>query len=270
MRYWLTIFLFLSGCAIAAGPKPDIIYSYHNDPPFYLPNQSTDLSRAFVGSLNTYLKANKINRQFSLQNIERPALNKIVASGQPYLILWANRLWFTRLDSEVKSSWSIFWDADIWVSSKESPFKYETPNDLLGKTIGVRKGFYYKGVTPLIRQAKVKAIEGKSYNDSLGRLERKEVDVFVMSRSSLMFWLANGFDVRSIFIAQSPHDTFTRNLLYSPHYHSFASTLEGFLSDLVKDELWQSRLRFWGVDRLTTPIELELEELIHYPIEKSP
>ncbi len=268
MRYWLIICLLFSSAMRAAEPLPDIIYSYHNDPPFHLPNQSSDLSRAFIESFNGYLRANNVERQFTLVNIDRPSLNNIVKSGKPYLILWANQLWFKKHDAQVKTSWPIFWDADVWVSQKQKPIAYEAPDDLLGKTIGVRKGFYYKGITPLIAEGKIKVMEGESYQAGLDRLMGDQVGAFVMSRSSLLYWFSTDFDATSVFIAQSPHDAFTRNLLYSRHYLPLVLTLEKFLVALGENDQWQRKLKFWGVDSLPTPIELELEELIQYPVEK--
>ncbi|GAA0370698.1 hypothetical protein GCM10009092_38760 [Bowmanella denitrificans] len=73
------------------------IYTYHSDPPFYLPDQPSDLSRAWVDRFNLSQEQIKLR----LLHIERAALNQLIEQGKPYLMMvipvmcWAvhSRLW---------------------------------------------------------------------------------------------------------------------------------------------------------------------------------
>ncbi len=85
-----------------------------------------------------------------------------------------------------------------------------------------------------------------------------------MSRSSLFYWFANG----PIHVAQSPHDAFTRHILYSSHYLHYAKELNDVNEQLNNDTVWDKRLKFWGIKKDADPFELELEELINYPVHK--
>ena len=250
----------------ALGKTAIPVYAYHSDPPFHLPHISIDLSRALVDSLNRYNRQHDIEQHYRLVLIERPELNTLVESGQPYIIIWANKLWFQRLDPDVRSSKAVFWDADVWISLPPNPVRFTVPKDLIGKRIGGRKGYFYKGVTPLIGAGDIEALDSLSDNANLTLLNEGKVDAFVMSRSSLLYWFANGFDAKQVFVAQSPHDAFTRHMLFSQHYDVLATQIDAFLNFIETDTRWQSKLKFWGVDSLTSPFELELDELIQYPV----
>ena len=76
------------------------IYSYHSDPPFRLNNQTTDLSRAWVQQFNKLHDDVKLNLVF----ISRPELNKRLEAKQPYLILWANPIWFASTNLRMSST----------------------------------------------------------------------------------------------------------------------------------------------------------------------
>jgi len=262
LRY--LVLVLISSSALGEAPIP--IYSYHTDPPFHLPHISSDLSRALVDNLNEYNRKHEIDKHYKLVVIERPKLNSLVESGEPYIIIWANKLWFQRRDPDVRSSKVVFWDADVWISHPRKPVRFTLPKDLIGKRIGGRKGYFYKGVTPLIRSGEIEALESLSDNANLKLLEESKVDAFVMSRSSLLYWFANGFNAQQVFVAQSPHDAFTRHILFSRHYDAQAQSIDEFLNYMETDRRWQNKLKFWGVDSLTSPFELELDELIQYPV----
>ena len=268
MKPWLLIVFLLVSARVVADSSSITIYSYHTDPPFHLPQISTDLTRLFVDHLNAfYLDQNK-QTSFKLQRIKRPELNTLVEAGEPYLILWANPNWFKRRDAGVRASSTIFYDADVWISLASKPVQYIEPKDLIGHTFGGRSGYFYKGVADLISNKQTTQISSASDRDNYRLLETGKIDLYVMSRSSLLYWFANGFDTNKVYVAQSPHDAYTRHLLYSKHYDDLKADIEAFLEEIKTNKTWLNKIHFWGVDTLTTPFELELDELINYPLKE--
>ena len=264
----LIAFTLLAPLNIHANGSPINLYSYHTDAPFHLPDSTSDLTRAFVNLLNQHFSKSGQPIVFNLVTIERNDLNQIVESGQPYLILWANELWFSKRDSKIRASQPIFYDADVWISSAEKPIDYKQPQDLIAHTMGGRRGYFYKGLNSLVEEGKTVRIDNNSDQDNLRALQNGEIDIFVMSRSSLLYWVAKGFQTESVYVAQSPHDAFTRHILYSHHHSSLSSEINDFIAANRQNSRWEELLKFWGVDNLTTPIELELDELINYPVKK--
>lgn len=239
------------------------VYSYHSDPPFQLPGQTKDLSQSWIDELNKYSE----DITFELIRIERPKLNQIVESGQAYLILWANAAWFKRLDPKVKASDIIFWDADIWVSKAASPVFIREPIDLVGKKVGARKGFYYKGISPLMKKGEITRINNLNDKANYQALLDNKLDAYVMSRSSFMYWVAHGLKTDDLYVAQSPHDAFTRHLLYSQNYSHLKTKFNDFIKHIRTNREWQEKLVFWGVEKLVNPFELELDELINFQVQ---
>ena len=252
--------LFLCLAPFGVQAKTIQLYSYHIDPPFQLKNQTTDLSRSLVEKLNQWQQ----DRVFELLVLSRTEINKIISSGKPYLLLWANPLWFRSKDPNVQASKNIFWDADIWVSNRTHPVDYALPKDLIGKHIGARKGYYYKGITPLIKEGKIKASLVSNDAKNYQQLVSKKVEAFVMSRSSYLYWKASEIDVTGFNTSLSPHDAYKRHILVSQHYETLLPMLNQFIEQLKNNADWNSRLKKWGVQSLVEPIELDLDELMDY------
>lgn len=233
------------------------IYTYHTDPPFLLTNQKTDLSRAWVNHFNDRHKEVNLN----LITIERPKLNKLIEAHKPYMILWANPIWFKSRDSGVLASDPIFWDSDIWISRNTDKVAYSSPEDLIGLTIGGRKGYYYKGVNPLVDEGKINRIDQNRDYANYEMLLKGSVKAFVMSRSSFLYWQSTGVKTHQLYTAMSAHDAFTRHVLVSQQRRHLLPILNNFIKAMKDDPEWQNRLKGWGVDGLVNPYDIELDEL---------
>jgi|GEM_PF-2653059 len=241
------------------------IYSYHTDAPFYLPNQSSDLSRAWVQSFNRL----NSDTQLELIQIPRPKLNALVKSGKPYLILWANALWFKSKDKNIRTTDVMFWDADIWLSNKNDQVNYESPKDLIGLTIGGRTGYYYKGVNELVAQEKITRIDQSTDIKNAESLIAKKIKAFVMSRSSYLYWQTTDMDIQPFYTAISAHDAFTRHVLVSSDNQHLIALINKTIKTLKLDSDWQAKLIKWGVTDLVNPFDLELNELQGVDLDRS-
>lgn len=236
------------------------VYSYHIDPPFYLEGQSVDLTRVFVAKLNKW----QDKHTFKLVVIDRPTLNQKLIDDEPYLILWANPIWFKSKDKKVSATTNIFWDADIWISHRDKPIKYSEATDLLGKHIGGRNGYFYKGVTPLVRSGKISATLQDNDDENYTQLMQGEIDAFVMSRSSYLYWKATNKDTSKLVVSLSPHDAYKRHLLVSKSNQDLTPLLNDFIVSLKNNSKWTRHMKEWGVGTLVDPIELDLDELMDY------
>lgn len=251
---WLTLGLYVTATPLQA--ETFTVYSYHSDPPYYLPNQPIDLSRAWVSRFNVQHK----DVQLRLKTITRPELNTLVKAKQRYLILWGNPLWFRSRDPDVLSSEPIFWDADIWVSQRDNPVEYRQPRDLIGHTFGGRRGYFYKGTQALINTERMRRVDQDTDYENYQALMDGDISTFVMSRSSLLYWTSMGIETKPLYIALAPHDAYTRHLLLSAYYQPLLPAVNQFIRSLKQDDNWQQRLKLWGVENLTSPVDVKLLE----------
>ncbi|WP_168171531.1 transporter substrate-binding domain-containing protein [Lacimicrobium sp. SS2-24] len=249
--------LLLGSCAVDTRPVV-ILYTYHSDPPFYLPGENNDLSREWVRRFNQWQQRIKLE----LVHIERSALNRIVDNGAPYIILWANPLWFDFRDNALRASAPIFWDADIVVSHPNHPVEYHTPSDLTGLRLGTRDGFFYKGLNPLIDSEQLTRIDTEQDSDNYVRLHQGDIDAFIMTRASLLYWRTHQPQLNELSVAAMPHDAYSRHVLVSEGYRRWLPLFNAFISDCAASSQWQSQLHYWGVEELLNPFELELDELM--------
>lgn len=264
-RYLVFFVFLLCGCQVSQTVSPQVvIYTYHSDPPFFLPDQPTDLSRAWVDRFNQW--QSKI--QLRVEHIERGVLNQRIEEGNPYLILWANPLFFISWDPMLLSSDTIFWDADILVSRKQQPIDYHRPPDLIGYRLGGRRGFYYKGLNELSDEGKLTRIDADNDNQNYERLLRQEVDLFIMQRSAWYYWRSNGLDETLLYVASEPHDGYSRHVLASAEYAELLRLINEFIAVSRQDAMWRAQLMKWGVEGLMNPFELELEELLDADVDK--
>lgn len=233
------------------------MYSYHSDPPYLLADKPSDLSRAWVAQFNQ----KHPNVQLKLVTIGRPELNALIEKGQPYMILWANPIWFKSRDKQVKASDPIFWDADIWISQQRAKVPYTLPEDLEGLTIGGRKGYFYKGVNKLVSAGRINRIDQLNDFANYEMLMKGNINAFVMSRSSYLYWQTTGVDTKPLYTAMSAHDAFTRHVLVSQNRRHLLPILNGFIQTMKADRDWQKQLHYWGVADLVNPFDIELDEL---------
>ncbi|GAB3035007.1 substrate-binding periplasmic protein [Bowmanella dokdonensis] len=258
------VVLILQIACTPAEPRVYAVYSYHSDPPFTLPGEPTDLSRAWVERFNHWQE----DIQLELVHIERADLNALVESGEPYLILWANPLWFSFRDPDVQASHRIFWDADIIVSLRSRPVRYTEPADLTGLHIGARQGHFYRDINKLAEQKLLNREDADRDYANYQKLLGGELDAYIMVRSSLLYWKEHGVDTSELFVAQTPHDTYSRHILLSQGRAELMPLLNAFIDHNADDPKWLAQLEYWGVTRLLDPFELELDELMELDADK--
>ncbi|NRB42582.1 MAG: ABC transporter substrate-binding protein, partial [Pseudomonadales bacterium] len=201
------------------------------------------------------------------KQVKRPVLNALVEAGSDYAILWANPIWFKARDDDLLASNPFLWDADVWVSTAVKPIVYSEPENLVGLKIGARHGYFYKDIDKLVNLKKITRINQSSDYQNLQQLQAGNIDAFVMSRSSLHYWYASNVDSNLLYIAQSPHDAFTRHVLVNQRNQPLLTVINPFIQQINQNKDWKSQLSQWGIDSLLNIYELELEEIIQLNIE---
>jgi hypothetical protein len=252
----LAIFTFCLTCSAFAFSASVAVYVYHDDAPFFI-QAETDLSEQWVAAFNQ--KQTEI--ELKLQRIKRPELNAIVETHKPYLILWANQLWFKHRDKGVLSSDPIFWDADTLVSSQKNAIKYHQATDLEGLNIGVREGHFYSDLAPLFKAGFVHRVDAKSSFQNYEKLKTDKVDAFIDSRSTIIYMQKQKTLTSEFYVSITPQDAFSRNVLASEHYEAFLPLINKTITAMKKDKAWQDTMSYWGLRHLVDQFELELKEL---------
>ena len=232
------------------------VYVYHDDAPYRI-DERVDLSQQWVNQFNQQ----QSSIHFEIQHIERPILNSVVESGQPYIILWANALWFKRRDPNVLSSEVLFWDADTLVSLVDNPIDFNHAEQLQGLKIGARFGHYYSDFDPLFKSGRITRVDAKSSPENYQSLLAGKIDGFLDSRSTIAYLQKNKVAGSNIYVSLNPQDAYSRHILVSKHNKILLPLINKVILEMKNDQAWQVKLESWGATKLVNPFELDLQEL---------
>lgn len=243
-----------------AQPKTLPVFVYHDEAPLHLNSGDTDLSQAWANAMN----AQQSKYRFVIQDIARPALNHWVEGESPFMILWANTLWFRARDTNIKATTPLFWDADVVVSLRDNPVQFQTFDDLIGLKLGAREGHYYKGLMDFFADGRIQRMDAESSEENFKQLISGKIDAYIDSRSSVLYGQANGAYEQPIYISGLAHDAFSRHLLVSSDYFQLLPFLNKQIESLKASSEWQAYIEHFAIRRLVDPFELDLKELDRY------
>ncbi|MGR6870984.1 substrate-binding periplasmic protein [Pseudomonas sp. HK3] len=249
----LVLGLMLASAAISATFP---VYVYHDDAPYFIDSKE-DLSQQWTKAFNQ----KQSNIKLKLVHIERPALNAIVESGKPYLILWANDLWFKHRDPDVLSSAAIFWDADTLVSSTDKKIMFNQAQDLKDLNIGVRYGHYYVDLNPFFKAGTINRVDAKSSYQNYQRLKLGKIDAFLDSRSTILYMQNQKILTQAFYVSLTPQDAFSRHVLLSKDHAWMLPEFNRVIHQMQNDQSWQATMSQWGLFELVNQFELELKDL---------
>ncbi|MCP5326843.1 MAG: transporter substrate-binding domain-containing protein [Oceanospirillaceae bacterium] len=255
MRVWLAFSLL---CLAAISHAQTLtLYTYHEAEPFINEGQ-VGLSQHFVEHFNAL---NKNGLQLRLQPIQRPALNRKIAANDGVLLLWANALWFKKLNDQVTVSDVLFWDSDMLVSLAEKPLEYTGPQSLSGKTFTAPAGHVYYELDDLITAGKIKRISMPDYFSMLAELLSGKADAMMLTHSTLLFWQKNRPDVPPLYSSKQHYDEYSRHILATPPMAGYLPEINRVIAAMRHDQAWQQLLEQYGIFTLLDPFNLDIQEL---------
>ena len=260
---WLPVLLALTLWRAVTCAAPIPLYSYHESEPFVLKHEP-GLSEVFTREFNRLAPA---TLQLQLIPIERDALNAKVRRHEPLLILWANKLWFQGLEPGLVPSQPLFWDSDVVVSLRAHPQPYQTPADLTGHRIAAMSGHVYVGIDALALAGRLQRIDTENEDGLMTLLQARQVDAMLLSYSTVLYWQKHRAGLVPLYVANAPHDAFSRHILMTPELSGLESGINAVLAKLQQDPQWKQALQHFGIHALVDPLQLDLDELEELPID---
>ena len=225
----------------AESEAPIVVYGYHLKPPFIInENQQLGLYYEFSRYMNRKVKKNWLRTEY----IPRRRLEQELAQPQfRGMVIGVNPIWFSDKDNQ-KYLWSspILRDRDEILSLIAKPVEYTQPRDLFGKTLGLVHGLYYFGISEEVARGNIRSEEVNSEIHNLEKLLRSRLDVTIISRSTLNFYLKTHQVSNLIHISAKPHDEFDRQLLCSKTLSQAFEQLEPLIANMPADPEWSAIL----------------------------
>lgn len=239
MRYLLLAMVLSCSLFVARSEgQPITIFTYHDKAPFIL-DKSNNIGIYY--DLAKYLNKRQSNYQFKTSYIPRKRLNYMINNKNfNGVVVGVTPIWF-KDKNETKFLWldGIIDDRDEFISLAKSPFIYENTQSLLNKTMVTVAGYYYFGVTELVRQDKLKVIETVGELQVLKLLSKQRADFGIVSQSSFRYFAKHlQIDPSKYYRSDIPHDQFTRRAFVDKENKQLFKTLQPIFANMINDKQW--------------------------------
>ena len=198
------------------------VYTYHKHAPF-ITAYNSGLTYDAIEFLNTnangkyFFKLKTVPRS-RLNYILKPWINKQCITSKEcnkdWIILWVNQKWGFGKDSESNFLWTpLLDDSNVIVSSSESKIEYTSPTSLIGKSLIGVSGHKYVGIDDLVKEKKIKRINGVSEVENLYVIQAKRADATLLPYSAYKYYINTNKEFNQLYVAKTPHQKYMRNIM---------------------------------------------------------
>ena len=250
LRLW-TLLLLLPTTGSAKDITTLTLYTYHDKPPYFYAenldangqkgNSGQGLYEIFAAQLNQQL----LGSELQVKYLPRRRIDRLLsAQSLDGGIIGINPKWF-RDPEQTKYLWSqpFMDDKDVFVVHVDSDITARQPNDFVGKTMALTSGFYFVGITELVRNGQIRSINTPSESHNLNLLLKGRADATIMSILTLNQLVKATQGVTEIRALSVPHDQFQRHIMFprqleSEVVHRALRTIPG----ITASEQWKRLL----------------------------
>jgi len=243
-RYLVGVCLTLFGAG-AAATETIPLFTYYADPPFAVEqDQGTGVDKdSLTVQLADWLSEQSKGRyRFEPRQLPRRRLNLVL--DQPNwrgVVAWANPVWF-RDEAQRKFLWSqpYMSDADLVVSPKAKPVRFEGIQSLSGLVLGGVAGHRYADLEPLLQTGEIVREDAHKEMQNLQKLKYKRIQVAFLQASSLPYYRHEIGDLDLwLHIADKPRSTYNRHFFTNRENQKLLEFLDSSLNAFKQDRRWR-------------------------------
>jgi polar amino acid transport system substrate-binding protein len=191
------------------------VYTYHDKPPYLLQDLNENIQSGIYLKLVSLLNELNPGQRFRLSYLPRIRLESLLKAGKLNgIVIGVNPIWFGD-KKKTKYVWSEAFmdDKDIFLVNHESDLDYRDPSDLIGYTIALERGTYYKGITELIKLDQIKLAATNNSQQNLDMLSYHRADITIMSQLTADYFFSHGYAKNKFKVLKKEHDQFQRSIL---------------------------------------------------------
>ena len=124
---------------------------------------------------------------------------------------------------------------DVVFTRKDSSFNYQSVEDLLGHSVGVRSGYSYQSLTEYFRAGKIKRMDSNNELYLLQMLSRERLDIAVITEH-VGLWLIKNNNIKTDFtLAKNAIDTTDYRIVFSKKWLGFIKKFNAELALMKKN-----------------------------------
>jgi polar amino acid transport system substrate-binding protein len=215
------------------------IYTYHTHEPF-VSAKGKGLTYDLADFLTEYSEGRFM---FSVSEVSRPRLNKLIEKERNAIVPWVNPMWFKDKD-ETKYIWSqnhLMQDGNAIVSLKEESFEYNAPPSIEGKVLGGLKGHRYVGIDEFISETgKAKRVDADFHRDNFVKLQNGSVDIMLIPLSAANYEIKQQKLSDKVHISEKGHTSYKRKIMVLTKQHNLPDFIESALFEMEKNKEWEA------------------------------
>lgn len=218
------------------------VYTYHDKPPYLLQDLNENIHSGIYLKLVNLLNELNLQQEYRLSYLPRIRLESLLKNDKlDGIVIGVNPLWFGD-KKKTKYLWSDAFmdDKDIFLVNQESKLDYDDPSNLIGHTIALERGTYYKGVTELIRLDQIKLAATNNSQQNLDMLAYHRADITIMSQLTADYFFSHGYNKNKFKILKKEHDQFQRSILIPKNLSHLLNSINQTLLKMkkVKPKNW--------------------------------
>lgn len=240
-RIILLLTLFVVVSCLAAEEVIVEAWSYYNDPPFYI-QQDSGFAHDFIELLNRECSG---EYSFHLKLLPRKRIDQFLLEGRAGIVLFVSWIWMNDPDQS-KYLWSpiLLHGSNDVVSSMSMRIEYDgTDSSLYGLRLGGVLGHRYEELDKACSEGLIIRSDTKSQEQSLKKVILNRIDVTILPRSILDYYEAELELEGKIYRSQIPLGEFTRHILVTPDLQDVHEKVSEIVSELDSNEQWHQLLK---------------------------
>uniref|UniRef100_A0A486XVP6 ABC-type amino acid transport/signal transduction systems, periplasmic component/domain n=1 Tax=Rheinheimera sp. BAL341 TaxID=1708203 RepID=A0A486XVP6_9GAMM len=139
-------------------------------------------------------------------------------------------------------------DSDVFISMKKNAVSDLTPDGLKGKTLLGVQGYRYVGLEKALANGNLLRVDTLQEEHVLDMLRLGRGDFAIISLSTLNYRFLQGEDKSLFYIADEPHESINRSLMFSSTDLALQQELLELVASMQNDPQWLALLAKYNLD----------------------
>lgn len=248
--FTLCAVLLCTQLAFAQQRQEVLLLTYHLKAPFIV---DLGTQQGLYYDLAHYFNQRSSNYWYKTEFVPRKRLNSMLDRPFPHVVVGVQQVWFKKYAERMRFTKPILHDSDVFISLQKKPITDVTPQGLSGKTLIGVQGYRYVELEQALNNAEILRVDTLQEEHVLDMLRLGRGDFAIISLSTLNYKFQQGEDKNLFYIADEPHESINRSLMFSSTDLSLQQELEELIASMPDDPQWLALLAKYNLDQRFIP-----------------
>ncbi|MBZ9613344.1 substrate-binding periplasmic protein [Rheinheimera maricola] len=227
-----------------------LLLTYHLKAPFIV---DLGTQQGLYFELAHYLNQRSTKYWYKTEFVPRKRLDAMLQRPFPHVVVGVQPVWFKQLGDRMRFSKPILRDSDVFISLKKNAVSDVSPVGLKGKTLLGVQGYRYVGIEQALNNGNLMRVDTLQEEHVLDMLRLGRGDFAIISLSTLNYIFLQGEDKTQFYIADEPHESINRSLMFSSADLELQHELHELVVTMPNDPEWLALLAKYNLDQHFLP-----------------